>query len=372
LRALLRAQAQALGDEAVGTGGQVPAERVEALGRLAKLVEICEAAELPPPKQRWRVPAVLVGTLAVASVLLFVHLPEAEIELDVQADQVGFVLAEAQVVSEVMSVAALGVSGLAETRLPRVRDREARTVSAESGMGSDIRLTAEAEGGHRGSLTLPALTLPAGTRVWVSLTDVPHQYHLSLRGQSPDLRVDVHGRVRVGFAGAPPEEMDVASPRPIVLRTRGEEVDLEIAFADPPPPILIAQLGVRDLSFVSVQELQSPERSLVRTLSTVRSGVLYIESLNGQSYTLRPGERLRFGASHGEIRRLHLGDDHLGLRFHGWVRDMTSGSTESRRSLMPTLLEWLRARHGLGLLWATTLYVSGLLFGVLRWWKGQA
>jgi hypothetical protein len=36
---------------------------------------------------------------------------------------------------------------------------------------------------------------------------------------------------------------------------------------------------------------------------------------------------------------------------------------------MPTWLEWLRARHGLSLLWGTALYLFGLAVGVLRWWR---
>ena len=48
---------------------------------------------------------------------------------------------------------------------------------------------------------------------------------------------------------------------------------------------------------------------------------------------------------------------------------MTSGSGDTRRSLMPTYLEWLQARHGLSLLWGTTLYVFGLVVAALRWWR---
>jgi hypothetical protein len=46
---------------------------------------------------------------------------------------------------------------------------------------------------------------------------------------------------------------------------------------------------------------------------------------------------------------------------------METGSEDSPRSLMPTWLEWLKARHGLSLLWGTTLYLFGLVLGVARW-----
>jgi hypothetical protein len=47
---------------------------------------------------------------------------------------------------------------------------------------------------------------------------------------------------------------------------------------------------------------------------------------------------------------------------------MTTGAGEGHRSLMPTRLEWLQARHGLSLLWASSLYLMGIIGVVLHWW----
>ena len=92
------------------------------------------------------------------------------------------------------------------------------------------------------------------------------------------------------------------------------------------------------------------------------------EELAGRELHLRSGEGLRFGSSHGEVRTLELRDGHIALTFHGYVRGMTTGGAENRRSLMPTYLEWLSAQHGLSLLWGTTLYLFGLVIGLLRNW----
>jgi hypothetical protein len=58
--------------------------------------------------------------------------------------------------------------------------------------------------------------------------------------------------------------------------------------------------------------------------------------------------------------------EHLSLNFHGWVRGMR---TESE-NLMPTWLEWLRARHGLSLFWGTAVYLFGLGLAGVKWVKG--
>ena len=72
------------------------------------------------------------------------------------------------------------------------------------------------------------------------------------------------------------------------------------------------------------------------------------------------------------LRLKALGPAGIAVRFHGIVSDMTIGSGESRRSLMPTVFEWLAARHGLSLLWGTTVYLVGLLLTLRAWWKRPA
>jgi hypothetical protein len=91
-------------------------------------------------------------------------------------------------------------------------------------------------------------------------------------------------------------------------------------------------------------------------------------SLNDQERKLRSGEAIHFEHTQGEFRTLRLQDDHIEMKFHGRVRGMAIGSGESSRSLMPTWLEWLRARHSLSLLWGAALYLFGLVTVVLRWW----
>jgi hypothetical protein len=97
--------------------------------------------------------------------------------------------------------------------------------------------------------------------------------------------------------------------------------------------------------------------------------LLYFTELNSREYPLRIGEGLQFEQSGGQMRDLTMEDGQLALKFHGYVREMTTGWEESRENLMPSWLEWLSARHGLTLLWGTTLYIFGVAFGVLRWWK---
>ncbi len=362
----MRRQVQAASDEAVRSGGQVSAEQIEALARLARLVELQGAAAPPPGRRRWPLAAALAGTLLIVSALFFARVRETEVELDVAVSEVSFALPSPQVLIEGTALTALGVSGLRGIQLPDAPGREALALVAPEGAESAIRMTAGAEN-RPGTIDLGTIMAPARTRVWLRRAEAPGQYRLSLQSADLDLHVDVHGSVRLGLPGAAARQVVFVSPKAVLLQPGPGVIDLDLTFRDLSRTSLSPQMSVSALSFSQVEQLGDTEHSVVRRLSTVLSGTLYLESLDGAARPLRPGEDIRFGQARGQLRAVRLGDDHISLRFHGRVRDMTTGSEDSPRSLMPTWLEWLKARHGLSLLWGTTLYVSGLIVGALRW-----
>ncbi len=368
LRELLYRQAKAVSDEAIQPNGQVSTKELKALERLAHLVEICAGIQ-PSTRKRWLVVALLGSTLLIASVLLFARVPETEIELDLTLSEVSWVSPARQVLADAMRLSALGVSELREIRLPRARGRAAETLHAREVAALAVRLSSVSSNGQRqGIITLATLVLPARTRVWLRRTEVPHHYRLSLRADELHIRADVVGMVQVGLSGAPSEQLDFLSPRPIVLRPDSKEVDLDLTFPDPSKGVFSPQISARNLIFFRIDQIMDTERTVVRRVSTILQGKLYFESLNARELTLRAGQAIQFQESYGQIRTLRLHDDHISLKFHGRVRGMTSGTDPNCRSIMPTYLDWLRARHGLTLLLGTTLYLFGLVAGVLRWW----
>jgi hypothetical protein len=367
LRELLRRQTETIGEEAVRSGGQVSAEQVETLGRLARLIEISAIAKPRPARKLWYPPAMLALTLLILSAVFFARLPETEIELDLTLSELSFGVPATQVVVEEASLSALGASGLREIRLPWMGTRDAEALVAPDGAESAIQLAVASAADRRGTLNLEPITAPAGTRVWLRHTGIPNQYRVSLKDAKLNLHANVHGPVLMALPGTPAEHFDAVSPKAIVLEPGSGVLDLDLTFQDlsrgsPWPPI-----SVNHLSFFHVDQLGDTDRSVVRRVSTILSGTLYLESLDGLQRVLRTGEEIRFGQTRGEIRAMRLHEDRINLRFRGHVRDMRAGSEGDPRSLMPTWLEWLRARHGLSLLWGSTFYVFGLIIAALRW-----
>jgi hypothetical protein len=368
LRDLLDQRLRQVCDETLQPDGKISHEDLEALDRLARLLEISGIAQKVSPRKRWPLMVALGLTLLIVSILLFARVSQTEIELDLALSEASFVLPAQQMLTDVMHLSTLGMSGLQEIQLPGYPNRTHKTLHASEEGEQAIRLAIATEGVHRGTITLAATMLPAGTNVRLRTTDVPNQFRMSFKCPGLVIRAHVSGTIQVGWYGAPAQQIDFLRPTSLLLRLGTNEVDIDLTFTEATPGMLSRQLSTENLSFLRIEQFSEGGSMVVRQASTVLSGKVYFESLNGRERPLRSAEVLYLNTSKGQIRTLSLHDNHISLRFHGRVGGMTSGLGESQRSLMPTYLEYLQARHGLSLLWGTTLYLFGLLIGALRWW----
>lgn len=391
LRDLLCKQVQEASDEVDRSGGQVSVEQVETLGRLARLVEIYQAAKPPPTHQRWPFIVALGITFLIVGILLFARISETEIELDLAVTEMSFVLPTQQVLTDTIELSALGVSGLRKIKIeiPSTHNHKAPTLKSFDG----VRLSVNSDGKRQGNINLASSMLPAKTHVWVRFTELSHQYRVSLKGTTSELQddvngpvqigvwkprpapeifrlqADVNGSVQVGFSGGGIEQLDFLTPHAVLIQAGSDEIDLDLTFLDPSKSKFSSQLAANDLSFFRIDEFFKTNRSIVRRVSTILSGSIYFVELNDKEHKLRPGEMIHFEHSEGEFRALRLQDDRIESKFHGYVRGLSVGSDKSRRSLMPTWLEFLHARHRLSLFLGTSLTLFGLIASALRFWR---
>ena len=328
------------------------------------------AARAPAPSivatpNRWLPALVFFTTLVVASVLLFVRVSTTPIELTGAFSGLGFVSAREQPLGRPMRLAALGAAGVKNVELPE----EASPPADATALRVAVSETTEAK--QAGSIVMDRIVVPEGTRVWLTRTDVPRQYRLSLRAAAT-ATIAVHADV-VGAVGFAPSAARTATvlraPRAVDFASSGGALDLDLTLAPGTPAPTWEQLVVRDLRLHRVDDLQDAAQPLARPVSTIQSGSLYLEALGGSERKLRPGELLRFGAASGTFLTLDLRDEGIVATFQGDVREMRTGSGDEPRSLMPTLLEWLRKRQALSLLWGTALYLSGIALTLRRWWR---
>ncbi len=365
LQRLLAERTRSLAETAVRSGGDVGTEEVAALDRLARLADIARSLTPAARPRRWPVVALAVAGLVVVSALVFAPMPATDVELSAIVSGVRFELAAPQTLTDATSLAALGAAGLQRIDVPSSCVRGAPLPASLD--GAPVRLSAGGGGAARGSLALAALALPAGSVVRVHHAERPREYRFSLEGPARPVNATVHGPIRLTVSGGPDAIVDCATPRPVVLAGGPEGLDLDLAFLDPLPSR--RELRVRQLALQRVEGSRGQGVPADRPVSTVVSGTLYFQ-FNGAERKLRPGEAIRFAASEGEIRTLRWNEDHLALDFHGRVRGMSTGRGDSRRSLMPSPMDWLRASQGdVAVIWGGALYAIGCALAVLRWWR---
>ena len=309
LRNLVRARANALQTEAIRSGGSIPVEQLEELRRLESLVGIYDAAQPVPPRRRWPLLALFVLTLVIVSILLFVRRKSTEIELDLDVTELGFVLPERQLLNEPLRLAALGVSGLRAIELPRGRNSEAVNLTSGHEFESGMNLAVATENQSRGEVSLPELILPAKTFVSFKKTDLPGQYRWALHGTGFDLRADVVGPVRVDPEDGTERQLTFLSPKPVIFEPQSNDVNLDLTFLVLPQKLSPVPRSIQDLSLLRIENRRGPDGLPVRRVSTILSGSIYFEELNGQELKVRPGEEIRFENSQGEIESLELKDD---------------------------------------------------------------
>jgi hypothetical protein len=317
-------------------------------------------------RQRRRREVIVVGAGAVliVSALTGLRVARTEIELDLQVSQLTFALPTANAIADPLAVTSLGASNLQAIELPRSRLHDGERYTEPS-----ILLAVATVSGRRGSVNLDGLALPAGAEISLRKSRVPGEYELFLNNSRAAIAVSVDGPVHVVIGGRLDETVDFTIPRQVRLVPGLGLVKLDFTMADTSKLALSYQLPIRQLQLSRIDEFTQAEAPVVRSISTIQSGTLYLESIDGAARPLRAGEGLQFRESDGVIRALELGGEHIGLQFVGEVRGMTAGSGSVRRSLMPTWYEWLVARHRLPFLWGTTAYVFGLIMSVLRWWR---
>jgi hypothetical protein len=140
LRELLVREVVATSDAVLASGGDVDADRIAALERLARLVELRSSVKPPLAVRRWPVVAAFLVTLVIATVLLYGEVPETDVELGLRATEISFAVPGQQKLGEGVRLSSVGVSGLDEAEIPRSASSDALALKP-AGPGGDLRLS---------------------------------------------------------------------------------------------------------------------------------------------------------------------------------------------------------------------------------------
>jgi hypothetical protein len=296
---------------------------------------------------------VVIGLLALF--LHLAHLSSTEIRMELSVSELNFTLPQQQVVTNIVKLSSIGASGLENVQV-LIGGGGERSSSA-------VLLSVDTINGHSGSITMDALSLPAGMRIGIRNTDVSGEYRFFLQGKAFNLPLQVNGSVKMIAPPNPPVALNYTSPGLITLQAAKDGVDLDLNFQSSANRIFPGQITADSISLLRIDEHHDDESSTVRTVSTILSGTLHFESLSGKKQILVAGQQIQLKNSRGTINKLELFDDHIAVNFVGTVSGMSAGGTNNRTSLMPTYLQWLKSRVSLSLLAVVLLIVLALTLG---------
>jgi hypothetical protein len=303
--------------------------------------------------------ALALPALAAALLALF-HLPQVDIGLDAKVSRVGLMLPAPQPLGEQVAVSMVGASGLSGVALP------ASVAASGEGDVDRVLITALDEGRRRGRLTLDLTTImPAGTRVALATSSEAGAYELSLSDSIPEVAVGVVGPVRVTLPGTLNQRVNFAAPAVIRLHPGPGVLGLDFRPIDSTPTQFGDRIRTSALELIRIDRYESPQGTMIREVSTIRSGVLLVNEM-GSRRELESEEEIRLGGLSQGLARLELGGDHVGVSARARVEGLTSGAANARRDLKPSVLSWILARHSWPLAGGATLYLTVLLLLLTR------
>ena len=201
------------------------------------------ASSVVTTPNRWLPALVFFATLLIASVLLFVRVSSTPIELIGTFSGLGFVSARQQPLGHPMRVSALGVAGAKDIELPD------EVPSAAGATALRVAVDETAGGKQTGSIIVDRIMVPEGTRVWLTQTNGPLEYRLTLRAVAAGA-ITVHADVTGALSFAPSTAARptvLRAPRAIDLASSSGALDIDFRLAPGEPPPRWEQLDVREL-----------------------------------------------------------------------------------------------------------------------------
>jgi hypothetical protein len=362
LRTLLNSELQSLSDMAIQRKEPVPPATIEALTGLARLAELSDTARERSGK-RYLPLAIATGfTLAIISVLIFRHVSETLVEMQLSASEVAFVARDDGALVEGVGLSELQVIGLKEVQI------RGQQIEAQA-----IRLATTA-GDTQSSITLSSFAPGAGNTVRIARNPVPNQYRVEVDRSGPIvpdepletiITVVVSGKVdeailpsgqdALGDVTAVPEQIT------LVAFARGLQVLLT-------PTTERAILSTHSILIKDLSLFSPPDRAGRKT-PTVIDGSIVLEELDRKAIPIRPGEYVTHSSMTGRMWGHAVDKDHLTLRVSGKVSELSIGSEDSRTGRMPRLFEWIGASYPVSLLWALAGYVFVVSRFLLGGWR---
>ncbi|CAH1073174.1 hypothetical protein [Candidatus Nitrotoga sp. 1052] len=346
--------------------GQVLANRslsedeVQELEQLVRLSEIEHAGLSDQKPPLWPVIVVFMFSMVIVSLLAFTRVSKTDIQVNVETTAFQSRSKESSEISPMMVLSELSVqngSALFIDDVPLLDASGAGDISA-------VKVLSAAKGSS--DISLAPLLAKKDQVVAFEVPDRTHiliEYFASLGTAEASLR----GRTTVKTATSN-ESRVFSIPTLLRVQATGSPLELRFTQEDAKNKTLLRGIELSSLTFNQLHSLASDEAHTSSVLiSPILGGNLVLEDVRGRMIPIQDGEFVRFGNFRGVVHSVKIKTGRILLRATGTVDAIDFRTAGRWRSMMPTKLEYLRTHHELSFLWASSLYLFGLLVGLLKW-----
>lgn len=359
LEQLYRERSAALAADVVRSGKSPTKQSLEELERLRRLSEY--VAPSHPQRHRIQALILLAGTLSLATLLFFLRMPIAQIDLHVITSQAKLVSASSQLALPDMDTVALNLSGIRGVRVPPTRDEPGTWIACETlglAKNPDARPSVDTE------IALASIAISKGARLALKRA-TPRRLSINLEPPPKEVRVLVTGELVLATESVR-KLQSFTPPGEILILTGDEALDLEAQLSSETlesfPP-----LHVTDVSFEEIDPFGAPGDLRIHHDSGIVSAEIRFPNTGRPALEVLEADFLRIDQVEGSLRLTDSSNSLFDIRLRGEARGVESGSPPSLRSAMPSALDWLRFEHGAALLWAAAVFGLTVLRSVQKW-----
>jgi hypothetical protein len=341
--------------------GSVSKEDFESLDRMEKL-----AAGDRSWHQWWIPGCAFLIPLAVVTFLVKTEQGKTEIDLDASVSAFSATWRDKQALFDRALLKAFNATGL---------ENVDRLAAGDGDCSVDVKLGSKP--GPEEAINLQLLEAPKGWRVRVERSEKSIDVTLSDPAAKPGAAHE-EVPVTVSLGGQATVETRCGGVRTLrefkasdigkVDLRLGQQSTLSLTAAEGHPLRFARQIAVEKVA-LGEEDITFGDVAKNRPISSVLSGTLYWDALDGKQMTLRPSEALSFSESTGRLRSVTAEANGLHLELFAAVKDMKTGEAPNERSLMPSYLQWIAARAELWLWWGSAVSVFAVVMSVLRWLK---
>jgi hypothetical protein len=191
------------------------------------------------------------------------------------------------------------------------------------------------------------------------------QLRVAASGNDLRTKVTAAGQLLLEDASGHSELANFATPEKLDLAGDGAALNAEVR-TPPADTIPLSGLSVSSIDFHTTEEESRDDRLVMTRRSSILDGVLHLRPVNTSTSLLNEDD-LEIAKFSGRIYELVMKPDRFSVALIGRAADLRLGP--KRQSLLPSVLEVLRAHSGLTVYWASAVWLAGIVVSLLQWYR---